>query len=514
MKLICQKCNKMPFIKLCYIEEGKIIVRINCKCGKIFHDISTFISEYTDINKEAEIHINFEKEEKIYKNEIIPEKNLTHFCETCFENIHNNVNENHKNHNLIKINPENEISKLELENITKRLKEAENKVKNYLPKMRDMLLNDCKNEKEKDEIKYHSEISIEKNELILNLLKLIYNIYIKEKNATFQSMHNLKFNSDYNLNKYILDLKQIEKEKFLIFLKYCLILCCNYSLNKVYNNYFKEKTELKKIILNLPPKDNNTKKDILLFSEEMMKSNNSIYYGEKNKLNNLAEGRGFLYFSSGTYYYGYFKNDVFQEGFGKSVNKKGSIYIGQFKQGSANGIGKLVSFNGNIYEGFWTNNKLDFFGRVNLKNGRSYIGDINEGFFSGVGILKYKNGNIYKGILKEGKMDGIGNIDYANKKNYIGEFKEGYKNGYGIMSWPNGEKYEGSWSKDTFKFGIYHWPNGNVYVGNFKNDSVNGYGSFYSSLLGTIESGIWKDGKRENIYDKETIPSTRYLSFL
>ena len=111
-------------------------------------------------------------------------------------------------------------------------------------------------------------------------------------------------------------------------------------------------------------------------------------------------------------------------------------------------------------------------------------------------------------------MDGIGNIDYANKKNYIGEFKEGYKNGYGIMSWPNGEKYEGSWSKDTFKFGIYHWPNGNVYVGNFKNDSVNGYGSFYSSLLGTIESGIWKDGKRENIYDKETIPSTRYLSFL
>ena len=116
MKLICQKCNKMPFIKLCYIEEGKIIVRINCKCGKIFHDISTFISEYTDINKEAEIHINFEKEEKIYKNEIIPEKNLTHFCETCFENIHNNTNENHKNHNLIKINPENEISKSELEN--------------------------------------------------------------------------------------------------------------------------------------------------------------------------------------------------------------------------------------------------------------------------------------------------------------------------------------------------------------------------------------------------------------
>ena len=58
----------------------------------------------------------------------------------------------------------------------------------------------------------------------------------------------------------------------------------------------------------------------------MMKSNNSIYYGEKNTLNNLAEGRGFLYFSSGTYYLGYFKNDVFKEGFGKSINKK-EVYI-------------------------------------------------------------------------------------------------------------------------------------------------------------------------------------------
>ena len=513
MKLICQKCNKIPFIKLCYVEEGRIIVRINCKCGKSFHDISTFISEYTDINIETQIQLNIEKDDNIYKNEIIHEKNLIYFCETCFENIHNNLDENHRNHNLIEINSDNKISKLELENITKRLNEAENKVKDYLPKMRDMLLNDCKSQKEKDEINYYSKTSIEKNELILNLLKLIYNIYIKEKNI-FQSIHNLKFNSDYNLNKYNLDLKSVEKEKFMVFLKYCLILCCNHSLNKVYNNFFKEKDELKNLILNLPPKDNNAKKDILFFCEEMMKSNNSIYYGEKNKLNNLAEGRGFLYFSSGTYYYGYFKNDVFQEGFGKSVNKKGSIYIGQFKQGSANGIGRLVSFNGNTYEGFWTNNKLDFFGIVDLKNGKQYIGDINEGFFSGVGILKYKNGNIYKGILKEGKMDGIGNIDYANKKNYCGEFKEGYKNGYGIMSWPNGEKYEGSWRKDTFKFGIYHWPNGNVYVGNFKHDAVNGYGSFYSSLLGTIESGIWKDGKRENIYDKETIPSTRYLSFL
>ena len=59
MKLICKRCEKVPFIKLCYLEEGKLIVRINCKCGKLFHDISTFVSEYTDIETQLEA----EKEE-------------------------------------------------------------------------------------------------------------------------------------------------------------------------------------------------------------------------------------------------------------------------------------------------------------------------------------------------------------------------------------------------------------------------------------------------------------------
>ena len=70
------------------------------------------------------------------------------------------------------------------------------------------------------------------------------------------------------------------------------------------------------------------------------------------------------------------------------------------------------------------------------------------------------------------------------------------------------------WNKDSFKFGGYFWPNGNIYLGNFKNDCVNGYGTFYSSGLNTIETGIWKEGRRLEINDKDTIPSTRYLSFL
>ena len=517
MKLLCQKCEKMPFIKLSYIEEGKILVIINCKCGKNFYDISTFASEYTDIDVLNQTNL----EKIIYNSEIKEEhNNLKYFCETCFENIYNNLDNNHINHQLIKIDDSKLISSNELDNIDQNLIKAENKILDYLPKMRDMLIDDCKNEKEKKEIKYHAEFSFEKNQLILNILKLLYNLYIinhnQSNNFTYQVIQNLKLNSDYNLNKYNLDLKTIEKDKFMTFIKYCLILCCNYSINKVYQNFIKEKQELKKMILSLESKvdKEKEKEGIIIFCEEIMKSNNSIYYGEKNTLNNLAEGRGFLYFASGTYYLGYFINDVFQDGYGKSVNKKGSIYMGQFKEGAANGFGKLITFGGNKYEGTWTNNKLDGFGSVVSKNGRKYIGDIKEGFFTGIGEMQQKNNNFYRGEFKEGRMHGIGVLEYVNKKKYVGEFEEGYKTGYGEMTWPNGEKYEGSWKKDIFVFGKYLWPTGNIYIGNFDNNGVNGYGTFYSSALGTIESGVWKNGRREDINNKENIPSTIYISFL
>ena len=112
-------------------------------------------------------------------------------------------------------------------------------------------------------------------------------------------------------------------------------------------------------------------------------------------------------------------------------------------------------------------------------------------------LNKQKEPNLLNKIMKKidkkqsknknnSKLKTISNdvtVHKTNNKKYIGEFKEGYKNGYGIMTWPNGEKYKGSWVKDTFKFGTYFWPNGNIYFGNFSNEGVNGYGSFYSSLL-------------------------------
>ena len=533
MELICQRCKKMPLIKFSFIKEGKILVIIKCKCGRIFHDVSTFIADYTNILKKDKVDKDdkeIEKEKEIFDNENKIDDNLIGFCETCFENIYNiNKNSIHKNHKLITINKESFlISNEEFENISEKLKSAEYKILKYLPEMRDMLLNDCKNDKEKKEIEYSAEINIYKNNLILSFLKLVYNLYSihkEKKTLTYQIIQNLKYNCDYNLNKYNLDLKNICKERFLSFLKSCMILCCNTYINKIYDNYIKNREELKRMILKLSPykeekskeskdKSQDKKEEITIFIDEIIKSNNSIYYGEKSKINNLAYGRGFLYCSSGSHYFGYFKDDFFQSGYGKTINKNGNIYLGEFIDGVANGPGKFMTKNGNVYKGFWTDNKLNGIGFITWENGKSYTGEINKGIFNGIGELYYKNGNIYRGEFKNGRMDGIGKIDYKNKKVYMGEFKEGSKSGYGIMKWPTEEKYEGSWEKDSFKFGEYTWPNGNIYFGHFENDSVNGYGTFYSSSMNSIETGLWKDGRRVQITDKENIPSTRYLSFI
>ena len=516
MELFCPNCREIPLIKFSFIKKGKVMIIIRCKCGRTFDYLTTFIVKYTNILK-----IEENNDIKNFQNNyaIKSDKGLKYFCETCFQNIYNENISIHEGHKLIKIDENSIISDEHFDTITKNLEEAEDKITKYLPKMIDMLLKDCKKKFDKIEIEYLSQICLYRNNLLIKFLRLVYNIYkINKKNNTlnYQIIYNLKENSDYNLNKYNLDMKHIKKERFISFLKCCLIICCNSFINRLHKNYVKDKENLLKLIYELKPLKEIEKDDTpLKIEEKIMKSNSSIYYGEKSTINDLAYGRGLLICANGSHYYGYFKDDFFQNGFGKSVNKDGNIYLGHFKKGLANGIGKFITKNGNIYEGQWVDNKLDGFGYISCDNkAQIYFGELKRGIFSGIGELINKSGILYKGEFKDGKMNGTGMITYKTKKQYLGEFKEGIKNGYGIMKWPTEEKYEGLWEDDTFKFGEYFWPNGNVFFGHFHNDTVNGYGTFYNGALGTIETGVWKNGKRDDINHKDTIPSTRYLAYL
>ena len=514
MNLLCPSCNEMPLVKITFIKKGSALAIIKCKCGKKFHDLSTFVAEYIiKTNKEEEEGDNIIKEN--------PNK-LLYFCETCFLNIYEDrdISKEHEGHKIIKISEDenNIITKEEFDKISINIKKATDKINDYLPKMRDMLLNDSKNEEEKIEVIKLSKNNIYINKLLLDFIWVVYKLYDinnKQKTLTYQIIHNLKENSDYNLNKYNLDIKNIKRERFISYLKSCLILCCNRYINTLYNNLLKDKDELLKLIFALKPlKELNGDKTELEI-EEVMKSNSSLYYGEKKASNHLAYGRGLLICSNGSHYLGYFKEDFFQEGIGKSINSEGNIYFGQFKQGIANGIGKFITKTGNIFEGYWVDNKLDGFGNIYIeKNEQFYSGELKKGTFCGIGKFNNKNNVEYQGEFNEGKMEGIGRLTYKNKKEYRGEFKEGNKNGYGIMKWYTGETYEGEWKNDSLKFGTYSWANGNLFLGNFNNDYIEGRGTFYNAALGSIETGLWKSGKRVDINHKDNIPSTRYLSFI
>ena len=68
------------------------------------------------------------------------------------------------------------------------------------------------------------------------------------------------------------------------------------------------------------------------------KDNNTIYYGEWDKKNNIRHGRGIQIWPDGAKYIGYWKND------------------------KANGKGKLFHVDGDLYDGEWLNDKPNGFG--------------------------------------------------------------------------------------------------------------------------------------------------------
>ena len=66
--------------------------------------------------------------------------------------------------------------------------------------------------------------------------------------------------------------------------------------------------------------------------------------------------------------------------------------------GAGNGLGRLISVNGNIYEG-----------------------SFRDMLYHGYGTLKDENG-VYKGMFKNGKQKGFGILNTINNQKIVGEW--------------------------------------------------------------------------------------------
>ncbi len=82
-------------------------------------------------------------------------------------------------------------------------------------------------------------------------------------------------------------------------------------------------------------------------------------------------------------------------------------------------------------------------GKKIFGNGDTYIGEVREGIANGKGIYTFKNGDVYRGSMVNDKPDGRGILTCKNGEKYAGDFERGEKFGIGIYQYRNGDRFEG-----------------------------------------------------------------------
>jgi hypothetical protein len=152
--------------------------------------------------------------------------------------------------------------------------------------------------------------------------------------------------------------------------------------------------------------------------------------------NEKPNGKGKIYFSSGSVFDGTFQDGV-KSGFGKYQYKSNAYYEGYFKNDDYEGEGKFVTEDGNTFEGLYKSGKLNGYGTITMKNGNKYIGSIANNLPEGVGKYYYSSGDRFEGNFLKGIRNGAGILYYS---------KGGTLKGL----WVDGEFVSGSNNKTNF----------------------------------------------------------------
>lgn len=93
----------------------------------------------------------------------------------------------------------------------------------------------------------------------------------------------------------------------------------------------------------------------------------------------------------------------------------------------------------------------------------SYLGQLRNGKAEGRGVGVYETGGIYKGQWKNNTRNGFGVYRWSNGDQYEGEYKDGERNGAGTYTFKSGEKYIGEWKNDLREgYGEYFSPEGKI----------------------------------------------------
>ena len=77
-----------------------------------------------------------------------------------------------------------------------------------------------------------------------------------------------------------------------------------------------------------------------------------------------------------------------------------------------------------------------------------YVGQVKNGKANGYGVALLSTGSRYEGLWKDNMRHGEGTYYWSDGQFYVGQYENDKRNGHGTYYWPNGEKYAGHWEND------------------------------------------------------------------
>jgi hypothetical protein len=99
---------------------------------------------------------------------------------------------------------------------------------------------------------------------------------------------------------------------------------------------------------------------------------------------------------------------------------------------------------------------------------RTYIGEIKNGTADGKGTINRENGSVYTGEVYDGFAHGYGKYEYNDEHGYTkmcGNYKDDWQHGYGEHYYSDGSSYKGDFIDDDYNgYGILTFPHDHDYL--------------------------------------------------
>lgn len=160
--------------------------------------------------------------------------------------------------------------------------------------------------------------------------------------------------------------------------------------------------------------------ELIITRDKWISVGKGIYYGETDPMGR-PQGKG-LWLKVSHIYEGYWSEGL-RHGFGREINLRNEVYIGNWMKNTKFGFGTLKKKNAK-YIGEWENNKFNGNGLLATEN-LIYEGEWVQGLQHGKGVMEYPDGKVYAGEFKNGAVSGIGKFLFANGHGYEAVWKNG-----------------------------------------------------------------------------------------